>query len=204
MMNQSAQPTTDRLTAAPDRTGGLESFDCYRLTIEFAVLAAALVPRGHGALRDQLERASTSVALNLAEGFGRWQARDKVHLYTIARGSLLESGAAIDLLRTRGLPNEADCGRVRELCTRVDGTPGRARVKSGREASLRAAGRAAGESCAGRGVRCDGREKASPGGGCALGIRLTSLLRMSYVLGVNVRTACMCCSRTCAGESPRS
>jgi four helix bundle protein len=119
MMNQSAQPTTDRLTTAPDRTSRLEGFDCYRLAIEFAVLAAALVPRGHGALRDQLERASTSVALNLSEGWGRWQARDKVHFYTIARGSLLESGAAIDLLRARGLANDADCGRARELCTRV-------------------------------------------------------------------------------------
>ena len=119
MMNQSVQPTTDRLTTAPDRRSRLEGFDCYRLAIEFAALAAALVPRGHGALRDQLERASTSVALNLSEGWGRWQARDKVHFYTIARGSLLESGAAIDLLRARGLANEAACGRVRELCTRV-------------------------------------------------------------------------------------
>jgi len=109
MMNQSAQPAG----------AGLDSFDCYRLAVEFAALAAGLVPRGHGALRDQLERASTSVALNLAEGFGRWQLRDKVHFYTIARGSVLESVAAIDLLRARGLASAADCDRARGLCTRV-------------------------------------------------------------------------------------
>jgi four helix bundle protein len=117
MTNQSAQPAIR--TTHPTSAAGIESFDCYRLAVEFGALAASLVPRGHAALRDQLERASTSVALNLAEGFGRWQARDKVHFYTIARGSVLESGAAIDLLRARGLANEADCRRARELCTRV-------------------------------------------------------------------------------------
>jgi len=45
--------------------------------------------------------------------------RDKVHFYTIARGSLLESGAAIDLIQARGLASEAECVRARVLCTRV-------------------------------------------------------------------------------------
>jgi four helix bundle protein len=140
MMNQSAQPATDTTAMAcsngrasgesfarratgclPARSGSgsLEDFDCYRLAIEFAALSATLVPRGHGALRDQLERASTSVVLNLAEGWGHWQARSKAQFYTIARGSLLESGAAIELLRARGLAGEAECGRARELCARV-------------------------------------------------------------------------------------
>jgi four helix bundle protein len=103
---------------APSRSG-LEQFDCYRLAVQLATIAASLVPRGHAGLRDQLERASTSVVLNVAEGWGHWQKRSKVQFYTIARGSLLESGAAIDLLRARGLASEADCGRARELCTRV-------------------------------------------------------------------------------------
>ena len=101
------------------RSASLENLDCYRLAIELSTLANALVPRGHRDLRDQLERASTSVVLNLAEGFGRWQPRDKAHFYAIARGSVLESGAAIDLLRARGLANEADSDRARVLCTRV-------------------------------------------------------------------------------------
>jgi four helix bundle protein len=114
MMNQNLHPA-GRTT----RTSALGTFDCYRLAVDLAAIAGALVPRGHGALRDQLERASTSVVLNLAEGFGRWQAREKAHFYAIARGSLLESGAAIDLLRARGLVNEADYGRARALCSRV-------------------------------------------------------------------------------------
>jgi len=117
-MTQPIQQPSSRADR-PESAAGLEHFDCYRLAVEFAALAATLVPRGHAALRDQLERASTSVALNLSEGWGRWQARDKAHFYVIARGSLLESGAAIDLVRARGLAGEAECGRARELCTRV-------------------------------------------------------------------------------------
>jgi four helix bundle protein len=119
MMNQSAQPATDRVTTAGCNSGSIEKVDCYRLAIEFAAAAATLVPRGHASLRDQLERASTSVALNLSEGWGRWRAREKAQFYAIARGSLLESMAAIDLIQARGLAGEAECGRARELCARV-------------------------------------------------------------------------------------
>jgi hypothetical protein len=45
--------------------------------------------------------------------------REKAHQYAIARGSILEAGAAIDLVRARGLASEADCLRARKLCARV-------------------------------------------------------------------------------------
>jgi four helix bundle protein len=117
MMQQNAQPAVE--TARRQPASGLEGFDCYRLALEFAALAVTLVPRGHAALKDQIERASTSVVLNVSEGWGYCQARQKAQFYTIARGSLLESGAAIDLLRARGLASAADCERGRVLCTRV-------------------------------------------------------------------------------------
>jgi len=41
-------------------------------------------------LTNQMQRASISVTSNIAEGFGRWSARDKTHFYHQARGSLLE------------------------------------------------------------------------------------------------------------------
>jgi len=119
MIDQSAQPATDRATTTGCGNGSLEKVDCYRLAVELAAVVATLVPRGHASLRDQLERASTSVVLNLSEGWGRWRAREKAQFYAIARGSLLESRAAIDLIQARGLAGEAECGRARELCTRV-------------------------------------------------------------------------------------
>lgn len=41
-------------------------------------------------LADQLHRASTSVLLNIAEGYGRYHYLDKLRFFYIARGSLAE------------------------------------------------------------------------------------------------------------------
>jgi hypothetical protein len=46
-----------------------EKLDCYRLAVEFQSLACRLLPkRGYAGLRDQLDRASVSIVLNIAEG----------------------------------------------------------------------------------------------------------------------------------------
>ncbi len=42
-------------------------------------------------LTSQLRRAVVSVSANIAEGFGRKSPKDKLHFYTIAYGSLLET-----------------------------------------------------------------------------------------------------------------
>jgi four helix bundle protein len=47
---------------------------------------------------DQWKRASLSILLNIAEGTGRQSANDKKHFYTMARGSLYECVALLDLL----------------------------------------------------------------------------------------------------------
>jgi hypothetical protein len=82
---------------------GVQQLTCYQFALTLTAQATALVPRGHAALRDQIERATASVPLNTA----------------IARGSLLESGAAIDLIQARGLATAAECEQARALRTRV-------------------------------------------------------------------------------------
>ncbi|MCE5332373.1 MAG: four helix bundle protein [Bacteroidales bacterium] len=47
------------------------------------------------ALTDQLKRASNSVVHNLAEGYGRFEPKDKTRFYKIARGSTFESMSQI-------------------------------------------------------------------------------------------------------------
>lgn len=42
-------------------------------------------------ITSQIRRAATSVSANIAEGFGRSTLKDKLHFYTIAYGSLLET-----------------------------------------------------------------------------------------------------------------
>ena len=47
---------------------------------------------------DQLDRASPSIPLNIAEGNGKFTAADRCRFFDIARGSALESAAALDVL----------------------------------------------------------------------------------------------------------
>jgi four helix bundle protein len=72
-----------------------------------------------GALRDQLDRASVSIVLNIAEGVGRRTPADKAHFFVIARGSATECGAAFELLAARGLVTLQAYRRGRGLLVRV-------------------------------------------------------------------------------------
>ncbi|MGB5287662.1 MAG: four helix bundle protein [Ignavibacteriaceae bacterium] len=50
---------------------------------------------------DQLDRAATSIPLNIAEGTGKYTSKDKCRYYDIARGSALECAACLDVLSKR-------------------------------------------------------------------------------------------------------
>src|SRR4051794_16204630 len=73
----------------------LKNFRTYQLAIEFYQLASALQIERH--LKDQLARAASSVALNLAEGSGRYSKADQTRFFQIAFGSLRECQAIVDL-----------------------------------------------------------------------------------------------------------
>jgi len=51
---------------------------------------------------DQLDRASTSIPLNIAEGNGKFTGADRCRYFDNARGSALESAAALDVLVAKG------------------------------------------------------------------------------------------------------
>jgi 23S rRNA-intervening sequence protein len=75
-----AQPSTAPLFAGAALLDA-EKLDCYRIALEFQAIAGQLVPkRGYAELRDQLDRASISIVLNIAEGCGRRSPADKASL----------------------------------------------------------------------------------------------------------------------------
>lgn len=57
--------------------------------------------RSH-AITDQFTRAALSIPLNIAEGNGRWHKGDKRQFFWIARGSILECVAILQVLKKRG------------------------------------------------------------------------------------------------------
>ena len=79
-----------------------ERLDVYQLSLAFIVLAndvAQALPRGRSYLADQLQRAATSVVLNLAEGAGEYSANDKARFYRMSKRSATECAAILDVCR---------------------------------------------------------------------------------------------------------
>lgn len=63
-------------------------------------------PRKHFRLIEQLEAASTSVPMNIAEGKGRQTTKDFIHFLYIARGSLFEVVTLLVILKNLEWINE--------------------------------------------------------------------------------------------------
>lgn len=74
----------------------LKDFRTYRLAVEFYARVSALRVPPH--LKNQFLRAASSVALNLAEAYGRQTPADRRRHFVIALGSLRECQAALDLI----------------------------------------------------------------------------------------------------------
>lgn len=77
-----------------------EKLEVYREAIAFVGwLSTILEPTVRiGEVRDQLDRAATSIPLNIAEGNGKFTPKDRCRFFDIARGSALECAAALDIL----------------------------------------------------------------------------------------------------------
>ena len=96
-----------------------DRLDVYRLAVNAQVQIALILPRCTPVLRDQLERASVSFVLNIAEGAGRYSRGEKRRHYSSAHGSAVESAAVLDLLVARGLASADECQPIRALLVRV-------------------------------------------------------------------------------------
>lgn len=72
-------------------------------------------PPGHAWLADQLRRAVASAPLNIAEGLGRTSRPDRERFFAIARASLTEADAALDVAVALGVVTPVQAQPTREL-----------------------------------------------------------------------------------------
>jgi four helix bundle protein len=77
-----------------------EKLEVYQESLRFVGWITDLLERVPKSLavHTQLDRASTSIPLNIAEGSGKWTIPDRCRFFDTARGSALECAAALDVL----------------------------------------------------------------------------------------------------------
>jgi four helix bundle protein len=83
-----------------------EKFEVYKKAKAFFAEISDFIENSkkmNNRVADQLCRAALSIPLNIAEGAGRYSKPDKRNYYTIARGSVFECNAIIDILHDKGL-----------------------------------------------------------------------------------------------------
>lgn len=87
-----------------------EKLKVYQNALRFVELAHELCNKidYRSDIRNQLERASNSIVLNIAEGNGKYFPKDKCRYFDIAIGSSFECSACLDILLRKKYITEAE------------------------------------------------------------------------------------------------
>ncbi|MBI2339798.1 MAG: four helix bundle protein [Deltaproteobacteria bacterium] len=87
-----------------------ENLDVYQRALDWAeaveTLSTGLKGKVSFSLLDQLQRATLSIPLNIAESNGRWHKGEKRQFFWIARGSVFECVPIIQVLHRKKLIDE--------------------------------------------------------------------------------------------------
>ena len=99
------------------RRFGFEELDVWQRALDFSIGVIDLVEgldseRRHYRLIEQIEASATSVAMNIAEGKGRFSKREFVQFCYIARGSLYETITLLEVFRRKGWITEERYGAL--------------------------------------------------------------------------------------------
>jgi four helix bundle protein len=88
----------DSMDTVPQTWFDHEKLEVYREAIAFAAWLSGMLEAQVrvGDVKDQLDRAS--IALNIAEGNGKFAPKDRCRFFDIAHGSALECAAGLDVL----------------------------------------------------------------------------------------------------------
>ena len=99
-----------------------EKLDVYQASIEVVVLIDKITvsfPRGRAYLTDQLQRAGTSISLNIAEGAGEFSINEKSRFYRMAKRSGTETAAILEVAKRLDIIHEDNYQKGRELLIRI-------------------------------------------------------------------------------------
>jgi four helix bundle protein len=77
-----------------------EKLEVYQESIAFVAWLSDLIGERQrlGEIKDQLDRASISIVLNIAEGNGKYSRKDRCRFLDTANASALESATGLDIL----------------------------------------------------------------------------------------------------------
>lgn len=94
-----------------------EKLKVYQQSLQFVAVTTQLLERLPKSLaaHNQLDRASTAIPLNIAEGTGKWTMPDRCRFYDIARGSALECAACFDVLVVKKLLSAENVSPAKEM-----------------------------------------------------------------------------------------
>jgi four helix bundle protein len=98
-----------------------EKLDVYQEAIAFVAWLSDILEglARAGDVKDQLDRASTSIPLNIAEGNGKFTPKDRCRFIDIAHGSALECAAGLDILVAKKLLTVDRIGPGKERLRRI-------------------------------------------------------------------------------------
>ncbi len=99
-----------------------EKWDVYKVALDMVILISEIVdqlPRGKAYLADQLQRAGTSIPLNIAEGAGEYSFSEKARFYRIAKRSATECASILDVCERLRILDENVYLQGRDLLLRI-------------------------------------------------------------------------------------
>ena len=94
-----------------------EKLHVYKRALEFITWTLPLLDSipGAASVRNQLDRASASIPLNIAEGNGKFTSADRCRFFDNARGSALECSACLDVIVAKQFARQADTTAVKAM-----------------------------------------------------------------------------------------
>lgn len=98
-----------------------EKLNVYQAAIQFVGWSSELLSgiSKTAAIHSQLDRASTSIPLNIAEGNGKHTSADRCRFFDTARGSALESAACLDVLVAKSMIQQTQMSHGKEMLIEI-------------------------------------------------------------------------------------